>query len=658
MEQEKQKITNRIDQNTIKSTEVSYNASISGNSEINHMRTEEQHRLAIQVLQELNKPAEKTDMLRRLLLLVKMSTGFEAVGIRLKEDNDFPYYVSNGFSDDFIKVENYLCARDKNGEVIKDQHGEPYLECMCGNIIRGRTDPSLSFFTEGGSFWSNCTSNLLASTSDEDRQTRTRNRCNTEGYESVAIIPLNSNNQTIGTLQLNDRRKDMFTRETIDFFEKISVSIGIAFDRKLIQEELIKHRENLEQLIDARTIELRAANEELQKEISMRKRIEEKLLHTREQVIQKERLSALGQMASGIAHDFNNSLVPILGFSDLLLSEQALLNDKNEVVSLLKEINSAAEDARKIVQRLREVYKRDNGVDYRKINLGCIIEKSVLLTKPKWQEEKCAEGNPINIHLELHEVPPVLANATELREVFTNLILNSVDAMPDGGSITIRMQADAKRIMTELIDTGGGMTAEVYKQCMDPFFTTKGSSGTGLGLSMVHGIINRHKGSIQIDSEPGKGTRTLIYLPADLSGSLEEDTKNNRTASGQPLHILIIDDDSRTRDLLERFLKLDNHVIEVASTGMNGIDKFRAKKFDLVITDRAMPDISGDCVAETIRETHPNMPIILLTGFGDIMKDKKEKPPNIDLIFSKPVTHDELRYAINKVTNNCLSEEN
>ena len=154
------------------------------------MQTEQYQNLASQVLELLNQNDSRTDLIKDILFLVKAATGFEAVGIRLKEGEDFPYYETIGFSKEFVKAERYLCARDQTEELIRDSAGNPYLECMCGNIISGRTDPSLPFFTEGGSFWSNCTTELLASTTEEDRQARTRNRCNSAGYESVALIPL------------------------------------------------------------------------------------------------------------------------------------------------------------------------------------------------------------------------------------------------------------------------------------------------------------------------------------------------------------------------------------------------------------------------------------------------------------------------------------
>jgi PAS domain S-box-containing protein len=199
---------------------------------------EERQRLTAQILALLNRSDDETDSIRDILVLVKEFTGFEAVGIRLSEGEDFPYYETRGFPADFVAAERYLCARDQAGELIRDSEGNAVLECMCGNVICGRTDPSLAFFTEGGSFWTNGTTALLASTIEQERQARTRNRCNGQGYESVALIPLRSDDQVIGLLQLNDSRQGMFTPDLIDFLEGIGTSVGIAFARRQAAQAL------------------------------------------------------------------------------------------------------------------------------------------------------------------------------------------------------------------------------------------------------------------------------------------------------------------------------------------------------------------------------------------------------------------------------------
>ena len=208
-------------------------------------KAEKRQELLIKLLELLNQSKERIDEIRDILFLIKETIGFEAVAIRLQEGEDFPYYHANGFPAEFVEAERNLCARDQHGEIIRDSQGKPYLDCMCGNVICARTDSSLPFFTAEGSFWSNSTTELLATTTEADRQARMRNRCNGEGYESVALIPLRSDDKIIGLLQLNDRRKNMFTLEMIHFFEGMGDSIGIALDRQWTRAALEERMKEL-----------------------------------------------------------------------------------------------------------------------------------------------------------------------------------------------------------------------------------------------------------------------------------------------------------------------------------------------------------------------------------------------------------------------------
>ena len=194
-------------------------------------RFAERQALMADILGVLNRQVGQTEVVGSILARIKAFTGLEAVGIRIRRNEDYPYYVTQGFGEEFVRAENHLCARDAEGALLRDADGNPVLECMCGNVIRGRTDSSFPFFTEGGSFWSNGTTKLLASTSEADRQSRTRNRCNGEGYESVALILLRCGAETVGLLQLNDRRPDRFTLEDIEFFERVGAGVGVALGR-------------------------------------------------------------------------------------------------------------------------------------------------------------------------------------------------------------------------------------------------------------------------------------------------------------------------------------------------------------------------------------------------------------------------------------------
>ncbi len=301
-------------------------------------QAEEFRKLAIQVLELLNQSKERIDVIRDILFLIKESIGIEAVGIRLREGEDFPYYYTDGFERDFVEAERYLCARDHYGEIMRDSQGIPYLECMCGNVICGRTDASLPFFTDKGSFWTNSTTKLLASTTEEDRQARTRNRCHGEGYESVSLIPLRSNGEIIGLLQLNGRRKDMFTLEMIRFFEGIGASIGIALKRKQAEETLQQsqkeHQKLAGKLLTAQETERRRLAREIHDDISQRLAVMAIDAGKLEQQLQKSKTPIPGDLSelkngliklSGDVHSLSYKLHPSiiedLGLIDAIKSE-------------------------------------------------------------------------------------------------------------------------------------------------------------------------------------------------------------------------------------------------------------------------------------------------------------------------------------------------
>jgi signal transduction histidine kinase/ActR/RegA family two-component response regulator len=387
------------------------------------------------------------------------------------------------------------------------------------------------------------------------------------------------------------------------------------------------------------------SQELVQSNLRVAKTLEE-LQQAQQQIIQQERLSALGTMASGIAHDFNNALASILGFSELLLHRPACLEDKEKAHHYLGIINTAAQDAGNVVNRLREFY-RSREVDevFAPINLNQLVQEAISLTQPKWKNQAEARGVTISIASSLTPVPPIAGNASDLREVLTNLIFNAVDAMPQGGTIMLRTHAEKVQVFLEITDTGTGMTEEVQRRCFDPFFSTKGKAGTGLGLSMVYGIIQRHEGTITVDSKLNRGTTFTICLPVPQAGSIE--AKASKAAGpGRRLRVLMVDDEPNVREILAEFMTGDGHTVETADSSTEGLAKFRAAQFDVVVLDRAMPEMSGDQLAAEMKAVRPDVPIIMLTGFGSMMHAASEKPAAVDYVVGKPVTMQQLEEAL------------
>ncbi len=287
------------------------------------------------------------------------------------------------------------------------------------------------------------------------------------------------------------------------------------------------------------------------------------LHQTQQAVMQHERLKALGQMACGIAHDINNALSPIVGFSELLLRIESNLSADGK--KYLNYIKTAGEDISHIVAGLKEFYRlRDEHEALVPLKLNQIVEQVVDMTRPRWRDQPQRRGVMIEMRKDLaQELPELFGIESEIREALTNLILNAVDAMPSGGSLQVRSRVGPSTVMLEVCDTGIGMDETIRKRCLEPFFSTKGKRGTGLGLAMVYGIMERHEGRIDIDSAPGKGSTMRLIFPLPKTAPAPALVAELEAQSG-PLHILCIDDEPTVRNLISEMLRHDGHEVATA----------------------------------------------------------------------------------------------
>jgi signal transduction histidine kinase len=394
----------------------------------------------------------------------------------------------------------------------------------------------------------------------------------------------------------------------------------------------------------------------------------EELRRTQQAVVQQERLRALGQMASGVAHDVNNALSPIMAYSELLLTMLPNLPEET-ARQYLQTINKSGDDIAHIVGRMREFYRRRSDTEQlMKVNLNQIIDEVVDLTRPRWRDVSQREGVSIRIERELApNLPLLLSEPSDLREALINLLFNAVDALPNGGTITLASRlldcpppaegdAVVRQIQVEVRDNGVGMDERTRQRCLEPFFSTKAQrGGTGLGLAMVYGMMQRHEGTIEIDSAPGVGTTVRLTFPirerilrppsAALPGSTQQ----------RSLNILCIDDEQQIRQVLTDSLRHWNHHIELASSGRQGLDLFRAarrknKPYEAVITDLGMPDLDGHQVARAIKEESPQTPVIMMTGWGTMMKEDEEATPEVDALIGKPPRMRELNDLLLRLT--------
>lgn len=449
------------------------------------------------------------------------------------------------------------------------------------------------------------------------------------GWRSTAAVPLMVEEKLFGVLIASRLKAEAFSSGDCEFLRMLSEHVALAAHQSRLHKELET-----------------AYNE---------------LRQTQAAVLQQERLKALGQMASGIAHDVNNALSPVVGFSDIILRGDFGLDQRGK--KYLKYIRTAGEDIAHIVARLREFYRtRDDQESLQDLNLNTLVDQVIEMTRPRWRDIPQSNSLTIDVQTELMvDMPNLPGIESEIREAFTNLVINAVDAMPQGGKITLRTrmlrhQPNSKyprQIAVEVTDSGTGMTEETRKRCLEPFFSTKGKRGTGLGLAMVYGVMKRHEGTIEIDSEVGKGTTFRLLFP--VRPNLAKGAADEDVSPVEPLQILCIDDEPLLRELIKELLERDGHEVEVSDSGQSGLDEFRlarerGRPFDVVITDLGMPYLDGRQVAKAVKQESPSTPVVMLTGWGAFMKEEGQTPELVDAILSKPPRSRELREMLNKLS--------
>jgi signal transduction histidine kinase/DNA-binding response OmpR family regulator len=441
------------------------------------------------------------------------------------------------------------------------------------------------------------------------------------GLRSAVVAPLSAEGKIFGALVAARLQANSFTSADCEFLQQVSDHVALAAHQAQLYGSLQRAYEDLRQS-----------------------------QHT---MLQQERLRALGQMASGVAHDINNALSPVALYTHSLLEREDNLSERAR--KYLTTIQRAVQGVAHTVARMREFYRP--GEPQRTplpIDINDLIQQVLDLPRVRWRDEPEEHGIVISVQTELaSELPSVMGNESEMRDALTNLIFNAVDAMPDGGVLTLRTRslAGTGLVRVEVVDTGVGMDADTRSRCLEPFFTTKGERGTGLGLAMVYGAVQRHNGEIEIDSERGKGTTIRIILPIGKQENAPTVRHPVFRSAAQRLPILIVDDDSLIIESLRAVLEGDGHVVTAAESGQAGIEAFDAAllnqtPFALVITDLGMPYVDGRRVAAAVKAVSPATPVVMLTGWGQRLIDEQQVPPHVDRVLNKPPKVGELRLAL------------
>lgn len=454
----------------------------------------------------------------------------------------------------------------------------------------------------------------------------------------MIAAPLLAEGRVFGMLIAARREANSFSSGECEFLRQLSEHVALASNQTQLHSELQKAYDDLRQ--------------------------------TQETAMQQERLRALGQMASGIAHDINNAISPVALYTESLLEKEPNLSPRAR--NYLETIQHAIEDVAATVARMREFYRqREPQSEMTPVAINRLIQQVLDLTKVRWNDMPQHRGSMVRLETEFApDLPAISGIENELRDAFTNLILNAADSMPGNGTLKLRTNliekpateeggAPLKYVYAEVTDTGVGMDEDTRRRCLEPFFTTKGERGTGLGLAMVYGMLKRHGGDIEIESAPGEGTTMRLIFPVPGGAATPSSAAFVPTAPATSLRLLVVDDDPLLIKSLRDTLEGAGHIIVPADGGQAGIEIFQAslargESFSAVITDLGMPYVDGRRVAAAVKGASPSTPVIMLTGWGQRLVAEGEIPPNVDRVLSKPPKLRELNEALASLTANRL----
>ena len=581
-------------------------------------RAEGYREMAREVLKIINYPGQLDELFPQVLAALKQGTGFDAVGMRLQDGDDFPYFFQQGFSGDFLLAENSVIERSVEGGVCRDREGNLSLECTCGLVISGKSDPANPFFTAGGSFWTNDSLPLLELPGASDPRLHPRNECIHRGYASVALVPIRDGGRIVGLIQFNDRRKDCFTPDTVERLEEMATYLGAVL---------------------------------------MRKRLEEEKLALQQQFQDTQKLESLGVMAGGIAHDFNNLLMVVTGHCSLARLAPGLLENS------LCEIEKASQRAAELCTQMLAYAGKSQSVPSH-VDLNALLDEMVRMSKSALKPN-------VAVKLELSADNPVIeGDAGQLRQVVMNLIINAAEAIGENqGEIRVSLVRTeiaagepakdhlGKRLtpgcylMLEVSDTGCGIGPENMRRIFEPFYSTK-FAGRGLGLSATLGIVNSHGGALQLSSQPGQGTCFRVYLPIQVGASAAEKPLPAAPAPWRGRGtILLVEDEARVRSVTRRLLEALGFGVIEATNGCEALESYRsnAETITLVLTDMGMPVMDGYQLFHELKKLDRKLPIIISSGFGDDTVTAQLPSQALAGLLGKPYTLDQLRGVLKGV---------
>jgi len=547
-------------------------------------RAEAERETAAEFLRLINASKSTSELIRAATEFFRQKSGCEAVGIRLRREHDYPYYETKGFPPEHVLLENNLCSCDENGQPILDSLGDPVLECMCGNVICGRFDPAQPFFTANGDFWSNNTSRLLATTTDADRQARTRNRCNGEGYESVALLGLRAGGRTLGLLQLNDKQTGRFSPEIIALWERLADYLAVALSKFAAEDELRDVNVSLEQRVRERTAELQRRATQLRALAAELGQAEDR---------ERQRLATL-------LHDHLQQLLVAAKFSASSLRHRLTAPDLNaEAARVLDLLGQSIDASRSLTAELSPPILHDRG-------LG-----AGLLWLARWMHEKhgltvevAAPDEPFDLPDDLR-----LMAFQAVRELLFNVAKHAGVT-----SARVTMTHDDGRNLTVVVaDQGKGFDAAAL---------AAGNTPGSFGLFNIRERLASIDGGLEIESAPGAGTRIVLTAPIaplpapPLSPAVSAATAHEPApAAAGAIRVLVADDHTVVRKGLVELLRKEPSlaVVGEAADGRQALDLARLLNPDVVLMDVSMPVMSGIDATRVLLAEMPSVRVIGLS---------------------------------------------
>lgn len=562
---------------------------------------------------------ETTEKAERLGLLDKINT---AISTALDLDSFFNVVAravadNAGYRWTLLVVpdaESFTCKARYSPRSLGDIYPDPVLELLAPRLktVLTKSEPELISFEE-----------MSRLGRPEKMKPATD-----AGIRHLALLPIGQLRRPEAVLVVGSSSAGGFSSQELALLNDLAVHLRIAWQNSNLYERL------------------KTAYNQLQE--------------AQERIIQTEKLRALGEMSSGVVHDFRNILAAILGRVQMItnrLEKGGGTSGHDFIQDHLVVIEKAASDGSSILSRISEFTKRKPSEEFVSLQVDRIIEDIIELTRPRWHDEAVAAGKKISIDFQRGGSLRMLGSPSELREVFTNLVINSVDAIVEKGTISISAVRDeGNKIKIVIEDDGRGMPEEIKRRIFEPFFTTKGEAGTGLGLSVTYGIVSRHGGRIDVESNPGHGTKFTILLPAQ--GDIARESNHHRDDSSESAKgsILIVDDEENLRDILSEVLESEGYSVESVPSGTDAREMMSRREYDLVISDLALPDLSGWELADEIYAGHPKTRVIISTGWGAQVEPGTLSLHHVNGLINKPFQIAEITKKVKLVFERSRSE--